>query len=76
MSIVNRQKNSTFVASIFETLMLSYARMAELVDALVSGTSVSNSVQVRVLFRVRTTSQRFSTYRSGGGIGRHATLRG
>ena len=29
------------------------ARMAELVDALVSGTSVRKDVQVRVLFRVQ-----------------------
>ena len=29
---------------------LEYAQMAKLVDALVSGTSVSNDVQVRVLF--------------------------
>jgi hypothetical protein len=28
----------------------NYAQMAELVDALVSGTSVGNNVQVRVLF--------------------------
>ena len=45
------------------------ARVAELVDALVSGTSVSNYVQVRVLFRAPLLC-------AGGGIGRHATLRG
>ena len=45
-----------------------FARMAELVDALVSGTSVGNDVQVRVLFRV--------PQRAGGEIGIHATLRG
>ena len=36
-----------------------FARMAELVDALVSGTSVRKDVQVRVLFRV----QKASIYR-------------
>ena len=34
----------------FYTFALSQAQMAELVDALVSGTSISNYVQVRVLF--------------------------
>ena len=32
-----------------------YARVAELVDALVSGTSIRKDVQVQVLFRVHTT---------------------
>ena len=44
--------------------------MAKLVDALVSGTSVSNDVQVRVLFWAQNPS------RPGGEIGRHASLRG
>ena len=44
------------------------ARMAELVDALVSGTSVGYNVQVRVLFR--------ALFCAGGEIGIHATLRG
>ncbi len=44
--------------------------MAKLVDALVSGTSVSNDVQVRVLFWAQTPS------RPDGEIGRHASLRG
>ena len=34
------------------------AQVAELVDALVSGTSVSNDVQVRVLFWAQETAQR------------------
>jgi hypothetical protein len=41
----------------FISLHLFNARMAELVDALVSGTSVGNDVQVRVLFRVRITNK-------------------
>ena len=50
-------------------LSLITAQMAKLVDALVSGTSVSNDVQVRVLF--------WAQYRRPGGeIGRHASLRG
>ena len=44
--------------------------MAELVDALVSGTSVGNDVQVRVLFRA------LHSICAGGEIGIHATLRG
>ena len=47
------------------------ARMAELVDALVSGTSVGNDVQVRVLFRALCLN-----VCAGGEIGIHATLRG
>ena len=35
----------------------AFARMAELVDALVSGTSVRKDVQVRVLFRVQLASR-------------------
>ena len=46
------------------------AQMAKLVDALVSGTSVSNDVQVRVLFWAQT------HLRPDGEIGRHASLRG
>ncbi len=42
--------------------------MAELADALVSGTSVGNNVQVRPLFR--------ALQCAGGEIGIHATLRG
>ena len=34
-------------------VICNVARMAELVDALVSGASVSNDVQVRFLFRAR-----------------------
>ena len=34
-------------------LFEKYARMAELVDALVSGTSIRKDVQVRVLFRAQ-----------------------
>ncbi len=45
--------------------------MAELVDALVSGTSVGNDVQVRVLFRALR-----KHVCAGGEIGIHATLRG
>ena len=45
--------------------------MAELVDALVSGTSVGNDVQVRVLFRALR-----NHVCAGGEIGIHATLRG
>jgi hypothetical protein len=37
---------------------LKNARVAELVDALVSGTSVSNGVQVRVLFWAQRRKQR------------------
>ena len=37
----------------YKTFFLKYTRMAELVDALVSGTSVRKDVQVRVLFRVQ-----------------------
>ena len=54
---------ATFAAS------STVAQMAELVDALVSGTSVRKDVQVRVLFWVQ-------NFCPGGGIGRHATLRG
>lgn len=36
------------------TFAAHFAQMAELVDALVSGTSVSNDVQVRVLFWAQT----------------------
>ena len=43
--------------------------MAELVDALVSGTSARKSVQVRVLFWAPSLSS------PGGGIGRRARLR-
>ena len=57
---------TTFVA------LKMYAQMAELVDALVSGTSVRKDVQVRVLFWV----QKNLKICPGGGIGRHATLRG
>ena len=50
-----------------------------MVDALVSGTSVSNDVQVRVLFWARSVLD-FVGYDKlkwrGGGIGRRATLRG
>ena len=45
-----------------------------MVDALVSGTSVSNDVQVRVLFWAQII-QNVYIWR-GGGIGRRATLRG
>ncbi len=47
------------------------ARMAELVDALVSGTSGRKPVQVRALFRAPQKSSRI-----GGEVGIHATLRG
>jgi hypothetical protein len=44
--------------------MVSYnARMAELVDALVSGTSIRTDVQVRVLFRAQ---KHFKTRFSSG----------
>jgi hypothetical protein len=43
--------------------------MAELVDALVSGTSIRKDVQVRVLFQALHN-------RPDGGIGRHTSLRG
>ena len=46
-----------------------------MVDALVSGTSVSNNVQVRVLFWAPTLRDKLKNWRSGG-IGRRATLRG
>lgn len=49
--------------------------MAELVDALVSGTSNSNVVQVRFLFWARE-AMGSSLICPGGGIGRHASLRG
>ena len=54
--------------------------MAELVDALVSGTSISNDVQVQVLFwaplerRIKFFIK--NIFCPGGGIGRHASLRG
>ena len=38
--------------------------MAKLVDALVSGTSVSNDVQVRVLFWAQKTAQRATAQRN------------
>ena len=60
------QERAAAVAIFTETLN---ARMAELVDALVSGTSVGYDVQVRVLFRAH-------IYCAGGEIGIHATLRG
>ena len=47
--------------------------MAELVDALVSGTSVGNNVQVRALFRAH--RKDIETVSAGGEIGIHATLR-
>ncbi len=47
----------------------SEGQMAKLVDALVSGTSVSNDVQVRVLFWAQI------IHLPGGEIGRHASLR-
>jgi hypothetical protein len=58
--------------------------MAELVDALVSGTSVRKDVQVRVLFRAQFSPEaddlKFNMYClikcPGGGIGRHTSLRG
>ena len=66
--------------------------MAKLVDALVSGTSVSNDVQVRVLFwallKTKDKRQKYyfellpfyfyllSCFRPDGEIGRHASLRG
>jgi hypothetical protein len=51
--------------------------MAELVDALVSGTSISNDVQVRVLFwALALKFEIFRTICPGGEIGRHASLRG
>ena len=46
-----------------------------MVDALVSGTSVSNDVQVRVLFWAQEKDSSALQWR-GGGIGRRATLRG
>ena len=46
-----------------------------MVDALVSGTSVSNNVQVRVLFWAPALREELKKWRSGG-IGRRATLRG
>ena len=68
------------------------AQMAKLVDALVSGTSVSNDVQVRVLFWAQKWRSAQSTERRtkkpellalspqllcpDGEIGRHASLRG
>ena len=39
------------------SFILKHAQMAKLVDALVSGTSVSNDVQVRVLFWAPPTAQ-------------------
>ena len=71
----------------------NYAQLAELVDALVSGTSVRKDVQVRVLFWVQQNDFRIQRFQDskisgfqnqelwnyfcpGGGIGRHATLRG
>jgi hypothetical protein len=53
------------------------AQMAKLVDALVSGTSVSNDVQVRVLFWAQIGTKAFKPFsRPDGEIGRHASLRG
>ena len=51
-----------------------FAQVAELVDALVSGTSVRKDVQVRVLSRVQLLYN--LKYCPGGEIGRHTTLRG
>ena len=48
--------------------------MAELVDALVSGTSNRKVVQVRVLFWAQ--NQKIVPLSAGGEIGIHATLRG
>jgi hypothetical protein len=50
--------------------VVKHAQMAELVDALVSGTSVGYDVQVRVLFWA------LHHTCAGGEIGIHATLRG
>ena len=62
----------TYISFLFIFLHpLSFpAQMAKLVDALVSGTSVSNDVQVRVLFWAQI------HLRPDGEIGRHASLRG
>ena len=56
----------------------TFARMAELVDALVSGTSVLSDVQVRVLFRaqiiagIKSTGFPFFNYLYSGCEGREA----
>jgi|WetSurMetagenome_2_1015567.scaffolds.fasta_scaffold512154_1 hypothetical protein len=55
--------------------------MAELVDALVSGTSIRKDVQVRVLFQARFFPEtgirhKYVPYCPDGGIGRHTSLRG
>ncbi len=52
-------------------LVQTFAQMAELVDALVSGTSGLKAVQVRALFWAPQKTQCV-----GGEIGIHATLRG
>ena len=57
--------------SIFAPLKIQ-AQVAELVDALVSGTSVRKDVQVRVLFWVR----QIFIFAQVVEFGRHATLRG
>jgi hypothetical protein len=44
------ERLTSFSRAGIEPLSFIYAQMAKLVDALVSGTSVSNDVQVRVLF--------------------------
>ena len=60
---------------IFATLLqiTTIAQMAELVDALVSGASVSNDVQVRVLFWAQKAAvkQRRSVPRTGPAPARH-----
>jgi hypothetical protein len=50
-----KSKKSVLLHSLFTlTPTPPLARMAELVDALVSGTSIHTDVQVRVLFRAQT----------------------
>jgi hypothetical protein len=64
---------SWFITIFLLFLAANYqAQMAKLVDALVSGTSVSNDVQVRVLFW----AQQKKLFCPDGEIGRHASLRG
>ena len=50
----NQKKKTLFLHSQSQTHTYAhFARMAELVDALVSGTSIRKDVQVRVLFRAQ-----------------------
>ncbi len=50
LNLQPRRENEKQCLTVLQSRMFFYAQMAELVDALVSGTSIRKYVQVRVLF--------------------------